>query len=390
MRLTTARNVMLLAIAIASGTAAQADPSDASNPAHQAIWRIIDQNRSNQASAVAIGTRRALTNAHVLYDFVRKKSTDLKLTRGPDTVEVLRTIAISATYDLALLETATPMRRYLRIARTLPLGRAEQFHLAGYPKNRFATLRATQEIGSITRARFDLPMERVIRDGFSGGAVLAPNNEIVGIHKTSSDNLAGVIPAATVLEFFAGEFGVRCESRTLASCVDKATMRTRMLAKDGNADAQYQLGRSDRFIPGARDMDLLKQAAMQGNPDAQHELGNAYDSGTAGLRKDLKKAAYWSERAARQGESAAQVNTSIAYHYGAGVVRDTEVAMTWLDRAVKSGDAGAEYNLGVVYQYGDGRPQDLSLARYWLELAAERGIEEAKEALAKLEKTGGN
>ena len=372
---------------IAPGTAAQASTSDASNPAHQAIWKIVDQNRRNQASAVAIGTRRALTNAHVLYDFVRNESTDLVLTRGPDSVEVVRAIAISATYDLALLEIATPMRRHLRVGRALPLGRAEQFHLAGYPKGRFATLRATQEIGSFTRARFDLPMERVIQDGFSGGAVLAPNNEIVGIHKTSSDNLAGVIPAATVLEFLAGTFGVRCESRALAPCVDKATMRTRTLAEGGNADAQYQLGRSDRYIPGTREMDLLEQAARQGNPDAQHELGNAYDSGTSGLRKDMKKAAYWSEKAAEQGDSAAQVNTSIAYLYGAGVVQDIEVAMSWLDRAVKSGDAGAEYNLGVVYQFGDGRPKDLGLARYWLELAAERGIEEAKEALGEF---GGN
>ena len=129
---------------------------------------------------------------------------------------------------------------------------------------------------------------------------------------------------------------------------------------------------------------------MQGNPDAQHELGNAYDSGTAGLHKDLKKAAFWSEKAARQGASAAQVNTSIAYHYGDGVVQNTEVAMTWLDRAVKSGDAGAEYNVGVVYQFGDGRPQGLGLARYWLELAAERGIEDAKEVFAELGESSGN
>ena len=223
-------------------------------PLHQALPGAI----RNQASAVAIGTRRALTNAHVLYDFVRKQSTDFKLTRGPDSVEVVRTIAISATYDLALLETATPMPHHLRIARALPLGRAEQFLLAGYPENRFATLRATQESGSITRARFDLPLERVIQDGFSGGAVLAPNNEIARIHTTSSDNLAGVIPAATVLELLAGEFGVRCESRALVPCVDKATARIRMLAEGGDPDAQYQLGRSDRFISGARDMDLFE------------------------------------------------------------------------------------------------------------------------------------
>ena len=377
---------LLISITIAAGAAAEADQDTADSPAYEAIWKIVDRKGQNQATAVAVGPMWALTNAHVLYDFQRKKSTALVLTRthGEETVEVTGPIAISATHDIALIETAQPMHRHLRIARSVPLGRADQLHLAGYPEERFATLRATQEMTTVTEASYRLPMERLVQDGFSGGAVLAPNHELIGVSRTASGNIIGVIPAVIVLELLEGAIGARCESRELDSCLDKATRHTRVLAEEGNAHAQYQLGRSHRYIPGARELDLLEQAAMQGNPDAQSELSLDYDQGTPGLGKDLKKAAYWSEEAARQGDETAQINTFIAYYYGDGVARNTETALSWLDRAVKSGAAGAEYYLGLIYQHGEGRPRDPALARYWLDQAAEHGIEEARKALEEI------
>ncbi len=377
-----------LLLGIAVGTVAAAQPAqDASdNPAHQAVWKIIDTKRRNQATAVAVGAKHALTNAHVLYEFVRKDSTSLVLTRarGQETVDIVGPIAISATYDLALLETAQSMPRHLRIARTVPLGRADQLHMVGYPKERFATLRATQEMNSVTRASYRLPMERMVEAGFSGGAVLAPNDDIVGIQKTSTANMAGVIPPGTVREFLAGVIGVRCDNRTLAPCLEKAIGHTRTLAKEGNADAQYQLGRSDRYIPGARELDLLERAARRGNPTAQSELAGVYDEGAPGYPKDLKKAAYWSEEAAKQGDETEQRITAIYYFNGEGVPRDIDKANAWLDRAVKSGLADAEYDLGITYRYGEGVPKDLALARYWFGQAAARGDTEAAEALAEM------
>ena len=130
-----------------------------------------------------------------------------------------------------------------------------------------------------TRGGFGLPLERIIEPGFSGGAVLAANGDIVGIHKTSSYNIAGVIPAPTVREFLAGAIGVRCERRRLVPCLDKATAHAPALAKAGNADARYQLGRVERYIPGERQLDFLEQAARQGNPNAQSDLSGVYDEG---------------------------------------------------------------------------------------------------------------
>ena len=386
--MTRTRSTIALLVGIAVAATATADAARAADdrPAYRAIWKIIDTQRRNQATAVVVSPTRAFTNAHVLYGFMRKQSTALVLTdrRGQETVDIIGPIAISATYDLALVETAEPMPRYLRVARGLPLGRADQLPLAGYPKERFATLRATQETTVSTRAGFRLPMERIVQAGFSGGPVLAPNDEIVGIHKESTRNIAGVVPAATVREFLDGAIGVRCESRALEPCLEKATAHAQELASQGNADAQYQLGRRARYVPGDRDLGLLEKSARQGNPDAQAGLAGAYDEGAPGLGKDIRKAAYWSEEAARQGHEGAQRISAINYFNGDGVARDLEQSNAWLDRAVKSGLVDAEYDLGYVHRHGEGVSEDLALARYWFRQAAERGHAEAAEALAEM------
>lgn len=106
-------------------------------PAYRAIWKIIDTHRRNRATAVAVGPTGALTNAHVLYEFISKRSTDLVLTdtRGQQTVDIIRPIVISATCDLASIETAEPMPRFLRIARGFPLGRADLLHPAEHRRS---------------------------------------------------------------------------------------------------------------------------------------------------------------------------------------------------------------------------------------------------------------
>ena len=246
---TAAVFTLLIGLAIAAGPAWPAqDVPDRS--AWQAVWKLVDTKRRNQTTAVAVGATRALTNAHVLYEFMRMQSTALVLTRerGQQRVGVVGPVAISAAYDLALLEADRPLPRHLRIARAVPLGRADQLHVAGFPRGRFATLRATQEVTTTTRGSFGLPLERIIEPGLSGGAVLAPNGDVVGISKTSSFNIAGVIPAATVREFLAGAIGVRCESRRLVPCLDQATAHARALA-EGRQRRRPLPARASRALP---------------------------------------------------------------------------------------------------------------------------------------------
>ena len=52
----------------------------------------------------------------------------------------------------------------------------------------------------------------------------------------------------------------------------------------------------------------------------------------------------------------------------------------------EEGDSEAQYNLGICYLNGDGCPQDRAKAARWFQKAAEQGNEDAKAALAELEK----
>ncbi|MAX80063.1 MAG: hypothetical protein CL843_07800 [Crocinitomicaceae bacterium] len=90
------------------------------------------------------------------------------------------------------------------------------------------------------------------------------------------------------------------------------------------------------------------QKAIEGNQDATFYLGQFYEMGIT-VDRDLKKAAYYYEIAAKSGHVLAQVNLGFLY--------------------------SVDY-----YELG----KDLEKARYWLERAAEQGNEQAVEKLKDL------
>ena len=136
-------------------------------------------------------------------------------------------------------------------------------------------------------------------------------------------------------------------------------------------------------------VDIVGPIAVGESERAERPLGGVR-RGRASYPEDLKKAAYWPEEAAKQGEASEQRNTAIYYFNGEGVARDFENANAWLDRAVKSGYADAEHDLGVVYRFGEGVPKDVALARYWFGQAADRGHAQGTQTLAEIEASGGN
>src|SRR5262249_35560905 len=80
----------------------------------------------------------------------------------------------------------------------------------------------------------------------------------------------------------------------------------------------------------------------------QFNLGSLYATGT-GVPRDYAKAAYWSRKAAEQGDAAGQLNLAILYINGFGVPRDDVEAVMWLllvprqlkDRAIGMPTRGA-------------------------------------------------
>lgn len=89
--------------------------------------------------------------------------------------------------------------------------------------------------------------------------------------------------------------------------------------------------------------------ARQGNAEAEYQLGQDYANGR-GVPLDDADAAAWYAKAAAQGDVAAETRLGWAYYIGAGVPRSTASAHRWLALAAAHGDRHAAHRLAIVEQ----------------------------------------
>jgi TPR repeat protein len=112
----------------------------------------------------------------------------------------------------------------------------------------------------------------------------------------------------------------------------------------------------------------LRRAAEQGNAEAQYDLGRHL------LRDDLKAALQWFERAAKQGHDMAQFELGEIYRQGKGDPPGVNnvAAAKWYLLAAERGNSSAQAKIGQMFYSGTGAPEDFVKAYTWLNLAAAR------------------
>jgi TPR repeat protein len=120
----------------------------------------------------------------------------------------------------------------------------------------------------------------------------------------------------------------------------------RAAAKNGDAEAQYYLGRMYLMADGVpsdykQAADFFRKAAAHGNANAQFYLGVLNYLGE-GVPQDYSKAVKWYSRAAAQGDHVAQYSLGVMYASGAGVTTDHVQALMWFDLAAAGGSEAAE------------------------------------------------
>ncbi|MHB8453448.1 MAG: tetratricopeptide repeat protein [Acidiferrobacterales bacterium] len=141
----------------------------------------------------------------------------------------------------------------------------------------------------------------------------------------------------------------------------KAVQLWRVLAEDGDRNAQFALGAlySNGDIETGIDRNpaaaasWYRRAAEQGHIAAQYNLGVLYASGS-GVPHDLVEAARWWRRAALQGHTQAQFDLGLLYAQGSGVDPNPAEAVKWWGMAAERGYAPAQFNLGLMYMMGEG------------------------------------
>jgi hypothetical protein len=122
-------------------------------------------------------------------------------------------------------------------------------------------------------------------------------------------------------------------------------------------------------------------------PIAQYRLGNNYFFGRGGRPKSARQAVYWWQKAAAQGNAAAESNLGYAFRHGlGGLPKSGAQAVYWSEKAAAQGNATGESNLGSAYLNGlGGLPKSGAQAVHWYEKAAAQGSRRAIAALQALQ-----
>jgi len=159
----------------------------------------------------------------------------------------------------------------------------------------------------------------------------------------------------------------------------------RVLAEQGDAQAQYRLGfmyRHGQGVPqdNGEAFRWYRKAADQGNAAAEYGVGYMYSQGLS-VPQDYTEADRWRRKAADQGYAMAQDGLGNAYFNGHGVAKGDSQAVFWYRKAAEQGYANAESDLGYMYFYGRGVAQDKNEANRWYRKAADQGDEYAQRFL---------
>lgn len=128
--------------------------------------------------------------------------------------------------------------------------------------------------------------------------------------------------------------------------------------------------------------------AKQGDKEMQFRVAIKYLSHNDIIEKDEKKASYWLEKAADQGEVRAQVMLAQKYSNGSGVEQSDIKAAYWYEKAAEQEDIEAQYLIGCCYIKGIGVEKNNYSAASWLSKASAQGYDKAQAELGFLYLTG--
>ena len=146
---------------------------------------------------------------------------------------------------------------------------------------------------------------------------------------------------------------------------------------------QDQLNRAKAALHGGRYADAkvgFERLAQQGNADAQFYLGRMA-AGGMGVPQDTARAVSWYRLAAQQSHTEAQARLGSHYLLGTGIAQSYVEAVRWSRLAAEKGHGGAAYNLAKIYRKGgEGVPADQAEAEKWGKLAIAKGFPDPLKA----------
>jgi TPR repeat protein len=163
-------------------------------------------------------------------------------------------------------------------------------------------------------------------------------------------------------------------------------------AKEGNAEAQYELAKAYYTGTGVpkdskQGLEWLRKSANQGHSGAEFALAILYRKGEL---KDPKQGLEWLTKSAGHGNSAAEYELALVYLKGEqNIARDPKQALEWLRKSASQNNAASQYQLGCMFRDGqDGVSRNPHEAALWFRKAARQQNDAAQSDLTQMLKKG--
>jgi TPR repeat protein len=124
-----------------------------------------------------------------------------------------------------------------------------------------------------------------------------------------------------------------------------------------------------------------EKAANNGNTIiAMQNLGNCYLYGE-GVEKNYNKAFELFKQSAEGGYSGGMTSLGYCYDKGIGIKIDKQKAFELYQKSADLGEIVAQYNLGIMYENGVGITKDIDKAYYWCEKSAKQEDPDAQNKI---------
>jgi len=162
-----------------------------------------------------------------------------------------------------------------------------------------------------------------------------------------------------------------------------------ILAKEDDAKSQYNVGLIYANGLGVeQDMQQAQiwyeKAAKQGNGAAQYNLAQLYNQTAKNDIHAYDKAKYWYDKAIEAGIKEAYNNLGVLYLEGLGVKKDEKKAFELFTKGAQLDDGAAKLNAAILYAWGKTVTHDKMKAYENLKQALQDGKSEASEYLDKI------
>lgn len=159
-------------------------------------------------------------------------------------------------------------------------------------------------------------------------------------------------------------------------------------AENNYAEAQFELGKCYMFTNKGTGYNLdeslkwIQCAAKNSLVKAQLYLGRNYECGGRPCgKRNYAESFKWYTLAAKQSSPEAYYNLAQLYEDGKGVEVDIQMALKLYHKAAELGDSCAQIKLANYYTTGEKVEQNFAEAIRWLHIAAENGDSQAQYLL---------